>query len=237
MAELNSRAARRALTAAPVAAGILYSAAWLTGLAVWLSNLSVAASGGQVIASYAGHIGRGMTQYVLAEGVAALALAAVVIALGRTALSRGARGPGRLTLAAGLGAATLSLLQCALGVLLVGHAVPAAEAGQAGVLFETINRLDGVKMILLATMIMAGASLARRARLLPRWLAYAGPAAAAALIVSGLGYLLLSNVLGQAAYLSLPLLLIWVTGAGVSLGRSTASRQRRGEQATCLASV
>ena len=43
----------------------------------------------------------------------------------------------------------------------------------------------------------------------------------AALIVSGTGYLLLSSGLAAAAFVSLPLLLVWVTGAGIAIGRTS----------------
>jgi len=39
-----------------------------------------------------------------------------------------------------------------------------------------------------------------------------------ALVVSGIGYLLLSSALAPAAFVSGPLLLIWVTAVGISLG-------------------
>ena len=40
-----------------------------------------------------------------------------------------------------------------------------------------------------------------------------------AMIASGIGYLLLSNTLTQAAAVSLGLLLVWVAATGVTLGR------------------
>jgi hypothetical protein len=39
------------------------------------------------------------------------------------------------------------------------------------------------------------------------------------MVASGVGYLLLSNTLSRAAAVSLGLLLIWVVGTGVALGR------------------
>jgi hypothetical protein len=39
-----------------------------------------------------------------------------------------------------------------------------------------------------------------------------------ALVVSGIGYLLLSSTLAPTAYVSGLLLLVWVTAAGISLG-------------------
>jgi hypothetical protein len=38
--------------------------------------------------------------------------------------------------------------------------------------------------------------------------------------VSGIWYALLNNTFALAAWVSLPLLLVWVTGAGIVLGRA-----------------
>ena len=221
-AELPSRAARTersAMGSAP-AAGIAFVAAWVTGLAVWPTNLNVAASGAKVVSAYTGHQGVAAAQYVLVEGLAAVALAIVVIALGRAAGRRGSGRLGGVVALAGIGAAIVSLIECGLGLVLAGAAVPDGETGRAGVLFHLINRLDGAKMLALATMALAGVALARRAGVLPRWLGHAAALLAVAMTVSGGGYLLLSTALSQAAAASLPLLLIWVAGTGVTLGRT-----------------
>jgi hypothetical protein len=106
------------LLTAPAAAGVAYLVAWVTGLAVWPSNLDVAASGSQVIAAYTGHRGVAMTQSLLVHGVAAVALAIVVLSLGQAARGRDAGPLTQATVVAGIGAAAISLLQCALGLLL-----------------------------------------------------------------------------------------------------------------------
>jgi hypothetical protein len=209
----------RSLITASAVAGVVYATAWVLGLAVWPSNLNVAASNAKVLATYRAHEGAAMTQYVLVEGVAALALAVVVIALGRAARRRGAGRLGLATVVVGLTAVALSLVECVLGLLLGGSVAPDGEAGRTGRLFDVINRLDGVKMLALAAMAVAGFGLVRRA-VLPRWLAYAAALLTVALIASGAGYLLLNTTLAQAAYVSGPLLLVWVTGVGVALARS-----------------
>jgi hypothetical protein len=222
-AELPSRATRigyRGMRTAPAAAGIAFVAAWVTGLAVWPTNLNVAASGGKVVSAYTGHQGVAVAQYVLVEGLAAIALTIVVIALGRAAGRRGAGRLGGVVALAGIGAAIVSLIECGLGLALADAAVPDGDTGRAGVLFHLINRLDGAKMLALATMALAGVALARRAAVLPRWLGHAAALLAVAMIVSGTGYLLLSTTLSQAAAVSLPLLLIWVAGTGVTLSRT-----------------
>lgn len=219
---ISIRSRRRGLLTAPVAAGIAFVVAWVTGLAVWPSNLDVAASGAKVVSAYTDHQGAAVTQYLLVEGLAAIALAVVVIALGRAAARRGAGRLGRVVVLAGIGAVTVSLVECALGLVLAAAAVPDGETGRAGTLFDLINRMDGAKMLALAAMALAGVALARRGGPLPRWLGYVAAPLAAAMIASGVGYLLRSNTLTQAAAVSLPLLLIWVVGTGVAVGRRSA---------------
>ena len=211
-------AGRRSLVAAPAVAGVVYSAAWVLGLAVWPSNLDVAAADVQVVATYGAHRDAAMTQYLLVEGVAAIALAVVVLSLGQAARRSGAERLGRAAVAAGLMGAVLSLTQCAFGLLLAGVVAPDGETDRAGRLFDLINRMDGVKMFALAAMAVAAVGLGRRA-VLPRWLGYTAAFLTVALIASGAGYLLLNTTAAQAAFVSLPLLLVWVTGAGVAVAR------------------
>lgn len=125
----------------------------------------------------------------------------------------------RLTIGAGAAAAAIALVQCALGLYLTISVVPAGHAGTAAAVTEALNRLDGVKMLVLAAMAAAGTVMARRTGLLPGWLQWTGVALAAAITASGVGYALLNPALALAAWLSLPLLLAWVTGAGIVLGQ------------------
>jgi hypothetical protein len=171
------------------------------------------------VSAYSGHQGVAVTQYLLVEGVAAIALAIVVMALGRAMIRRGAARRGRVVLVAGAGAVVVSLVECALGLWLSAGAVPDGEAGRAGVLFHVINRLDGVKMLALAAVALAAINLPRGG--VPRWLGYVGVPMAAAMITSGVGYLLLNDPLAHAAAVSLALLLIWVAATGVTVGRAS----------------
>jgi hypothetical protein len=212
----------RSLLTAPAVAGIAYSAAWVLGLAVWPSNLDVAASNAKVLATYSAHRGAAMAQYLLIEGLAAIALAVVVIALGKAARRRGADRVGVATVVAGFTAVALSLAQCALGLVLAGAVAPDGETDRAGRLFDLINRMDGLKMVVLAAMAVTGVGLVRRA-VLPRWLGYIAALLAVALVVSGAGYLVLNATLAPAVFVSGPLLLVWVTGAGVVLARTSRS--------------
>ncbi|MEV1287459.1 hypothetical protein [Micromonospora sp. NPDC049679] len=178
------------------------------------------ASAADVTAAYAGHRGMAMTQSLLVHGVAALALAVVALALADVAARNRAQRWGRVAAAGGLGAAALSLAQFALGQALAAWAVPTGRTGAAGLLFDLVNRIDGVKMFALAVMAAAGVAVARRTRVLPGWLGYVGAVLAVALTGAGVGYLLVSTALTPVAYVALPLLLVWVTGTGLSLARA-----------------
>jgi hypothetical protein len=207
------------LLTVPAVAGLAYSASWLVGLTVSPSSTNVRSSGAEVVAGYAGHQAAGVTQFVLTEGTASLALAVVAVAVGRGGLRAGAGRTARLTMGAGLAAAAIALVQCVLGLYLIMSAVPADHTGAAAVLSDTVNRLDGVKMFVLATMAGAGTAMARQTGLLPRWLRWTGVALVVAIVASGVGYALLNDTFAIAAWASLPLLLLWVTGASIALGR------------------
>jgi hypothetical protein len=192
-------------------AGVVYGAAWIAGLAVWSDNTTVSESGAKVVAAYGSSEGPALAQSALTHGLAGLALLEVVLAIaGRV---RNARA----VLVAGLGAVAISLTQFVLGVLLASWAAPAGHTGSSGALYEAITRLDGLKMFALAGLGLAGAAAIRRHSIAPQWFVPLGWALAAALIVSGLGYVLLVAGLADAAYVSLPLLLVWVCGVGWAL--------------------
>ncbi|WP_441251061.1 hypothetical protein [Kitasatospora sp. McL0602] len=188
-------------------AGIGYLAAWVIGLSVWPTNPAVTATGPEVLAGLAGHTGAAITQYVATQGIAGLALAVVVA--GRL------RRPARLT---GYAAVAVSLVQCALGVQLAAYLAPAHQVAAAHSAFALLNRLDGVKMLLLAATALLASAPAVRSRS-ANWINWTGLALAAAITVSGIGYLLLSTALAPAAYVSGVLLLLWVTATAVTSRR------------------
>jgi hypothetical protein len=74
-----------------------------------------------------------------------------------------------------------------------------------------IDRLDGVKILALAALAATGAALARRTGVPPAWLGYIDVLLAAALVVSGVGYLLPSSSPTPAAFVPGRLLLVWMT--------------------------
>jgi hypothetical protein len=220
---------RRTIVAVPALAAIAYAASWVAGLSVAPSSTSVRPSGTAVLASYAGHLGAGTAQFVLTEGAASVLLGVVVVALGRAGLRAGAGRAAWLTLGTGLAAAAIGVVQCGIGLYLTGSVVPAGRAGDAAALTDTISRLDGVKMLLLAATAIAGTVLARRTGLLPRWLQWTGLALAVAIIASGIGYALLISSLALAAWVSLPLLLVWVAGVGILIAGPGRPARRSGQ--------
>lgn len=113
-----------------------------------------------------------------------------------------------------------SLTECVLG-LLVTAAATGGHVASAGSLFEALSRLDGVKMFALPG---ATAWLAATRPALPRWLRRVTVLVALALIASGCAYITLSNAFAWTAFVSLPLLLLWVAGAGIAL--TVAARRR-----------
>jgi hypothetical protein len=192
---------------------------WVVGLAVWPVNLALNATAAQVTASHHAHPAEASVQYLLIEGLAALLFGfvlACVIRANRDRASRQIAGPAVLSAVAVL----TSLAQCAIG-LLVTAAATGGHVASSGTLFELLNRLDGVKMLALAA---ATTWLAATRPVIPRWLRGVTVLLALALIASGYAYLTLSNALAWTAFVSGPLLLLWVAGAGIA---ATVAARRR----------
>ena len=208
---------RRLLTVTGVA-GIGYALSWIAGLSVPAPSPKLTASGTQIAAALAGHGTAVATQFALTEGLPAAGLAIVSIALARAARRSGAATAARAALIAGTAAALISLTQFALGAVLAATSAP----GTAHLLYDAVNRLDGVKMLALAILGLAAASSGA----LPRWLRYAGTALAATITASGVAYLLLLQGLANLAIPAGVLLLVFITGAGIALGTSAGKPSR-----------
>jgi hypothetical protein len=208
-----SRIARR-----PAAvAGIAYTVAWLVSLVPGAPMPSVAASGGQLVAAFAGHDWPEIVNLVLSEGIAAVALAVVVLLVAGAARRAGARRAGRAVAVFGVTAAAVSWAELVLGAWLQFGPVAARHAAAAGTLWSTVQRIDGAKMFVLAGMAVGLAVLSLASAALPRWLAPLALLLATALVISGLGYVLLDNALSAAVLVSAPLLLAVVTATGMTL--------------------
>jgi hypothetical protein len=73
------------------------------------------------------------------------------------------------------------------------------------------------RLIALAAAAALVAAITSPAPVLPRWLRAVTVPLGLALLASGCAYLTLSNGLAWTAFVSGPLLLLWVTGTGVAL--------------------
>jgi hypothetical protein len=210
-------------TYGPGAAGLAYVVAWAAGLAAWTVNLALNATEGQMAAAYRAHPTGAVVQYLLVEGLAGLLLGIVLGCVLRVVRDRvGGRvaGPAALSVIAVI----TSVSQCVIGLFAVAAAT-SGNAGASGSLTDLVNRLDGVKMLALAA---AAAWIAVSGPALPRWLRALAVPLGLALIASGYAYLTLSNALAWTAYVSGPLLLLWVGGAGIALTVRRRRQPRRG---------
>jgi hypothetical protein len=217
---------RRLLTVTGVA-GIAYTLSWIAGLAVAAPSPRLTAPGAQIAAAFAGHQTAVAVQFAFTEGLPAAGLAIIAVALARAARRSGAAAAARAALLAGAAAALISLLQFVLGEVLAGTASP----GIAHLLYDAVNRLDGVKMSVLAVLGLAGAA----SRVLPRWLRYTGIVLAIAIAASGIAYLLLLQGLAILAIPSGVLLLVFITGTGIVLGTPADKPRRHALPATATA--
>ena len=213
----GSRRAVTAGTRGTLTATIGYLVAWIAGLTVFASSTQVDANGGQVVRALAGHQFAAGLQYALTEGVTALCLIAVIWAVTGTTQPGRARPTIRL---AALAATVVSLAECGLGLWLSAGLARPGEAGLAGAVNDAITRLDGLKMVLLAVVAAAVAVAVRDRTLpLPRWLSPLAAVLAVAIAVSGVGYLALSDAAASAAWVSLPLLIVFITASGLATAR------------------
>ena len=180
-------------------AGGAYVAAWVVGLAAFGAGPAAGASTDEIAAWFADHRVTSALQAVLVHGVAAVALAAVLLVARRRAAVD------RTTFAAGMTGVAASGVQLVLDLWRSLWSTGAATS----TLVDAIDRIDGLKMLAFAVMIGAGTAAFRRAGRFGRPMAAIGVAAVAALVASGVGYLGVDGLRG-AAYASLPLLLVWV---------------------------
>jgi len=207
---------RRLLTVSGLA-GVGYSLSWIAGLAVPAPYPGFGASGTEIVAALSGHGPAVAAQFTLTEGLPAAGIAVVAVALARTARRSGSTAAARFALVAGLAAAVISAMQFGLGLALTATSAP----GPAHLLFTSVDRLDGVKMLALAVLGAAAATMIA----LPRWLRWTGIALAVAITCSGLVYLLLIASLAAAAGPALVLLLAFMTGCGIMTGMTAGPRE------------
>src|SRR3984885_1031067 len=225
-AEGATRAGRRGALSAPALAGGGYAVAWIVSQLTGAPNPSIAAPGAQLGASFAGHGASVLAMFVLAEGVAAIALILVVVFVARAARQPGIRHSARLAAMTGAGVGVASAVaprtELGLGAWLFGTVLPQRRTATFGTAYHALSRVDGAKMFLLAAMAVALSDVALSAPILPRWLAPIGFLLGAGLVVSGLGWVLLAPGLSNSVYVSGVLLVVFVTATGVTLGIRTS---------------
>lgn len=197
---------RRRAGMAVAVIGVAYTISWIAGLAVNAPSPKLGASGTEIASQLAGHAASEVANFVLTEGLPAVGLAVVSVALARAMRGSGAT---RAGLIAGAIAAAISLVQCFLGVALARASAP----GSAHLLWELVARLDGIKMLMLAILALAAAVTT----VLPRWMRYVSGALAISIAGSGLAYLFLLNRLAPLAYAAGALLLVFIPGAALTL--------------------
>ena len=207
---------RRWLLTVPALAGLGYTLSWIAGLAVPAPSPGFGATGAEIVAALSGHGPVVAAQYALTEGLPAAGIAVIAVALARAARRHGETLAARFALVAGLTAAIISAVQFGLGLALAATSAP----GPAHLLYTSVNRLDGAKMLALAVLGAAAAAMA----VLPRWLRWTGIALAVAMTCSGLVYLLLIASLAAAAGPALVLLLAFMTGCGIMIGMTAGPR-------------
>jgi hypothetical protein len=183
-------------------AGYGFVTAWIVGLAVNPSGPAIDAPDADIAAHYSTHATSALGSEFLIHGVAAVCLGVVVAAVVRHARTAGR--PSRLYERAGALAVGVSAAQALTGVA----AVAASNAGTIGTLFDLLNRLDGVKLLLLAAAGLASI------RILGGWAARVSAVMVLTLIVGGVGYLFLVPSVSVAAAPALLLLLVWVASSG-----------------------
>jgi hypothetical protein len=200
----------------PSLAGVGYGIAWVAGLAAWPSNLTIDASKREIVSLYAAHMSQARAQYLLVEGLAGVLLG-IVLFFCRRHMARCNRIWTSGAAMAGGVVVGISLLQCLLGLFLVSS-TSKGYLGQSGDIYQLVNRLDGLKQLLLSACVVVVGVLLRSTSNYPLWLGRTTVVLGVALVPSGLAYLLLWNVLAGTTFVSLPLLILWVVGTGIWLG-------------------
>ncbi|MFF3123713.1 hypothetical protein ACFVRD_15405 [Streptomyces sp. NPDC057908] len=198
------------------AAGFIHAAAWILGLAAaWGATPEAGDTHVGITTAYADRPVQAMAQALLVHGVAAVSL--VVVGSGLLDWARRTSNTAaRMAGWAGRVAGALAFVQLVLELIAVPGADPASP-GRTGALFEAVQRADGVKMFALAALAAAACAASQHGTLLRRWEVVIGWVLAVTITASGIGYLLLSTALTPTAFISLPLLLIWIAALGAAL--------------------
>ena len=201
----------------------VYLAAWVIGLFVSPAAPSTTASAEAIHRHFVANHGSALLQSYLVHGVAGIALAAFVITSWRTLqTSDGSRR--RPILAAGIGAALLSLIQVAIAQGLFVHVAGGGEAVTTAALFDAINYVDSAKLLALSAFVTFVTVALIQMRVASRMTKILGRATAVLLPVGGATFIVPNPLLTAALYASLPALLVWVAHSAPKISRAADSR-------------
>lgn len=204
--------------------GLVFVVAWVIGLLLELDSPAPTASYAQLKTYYLAHQAVQVIQPYLIDGVAGLAFLVFAVAL--SAVLRAGEGDNatfintsaNVVFGAGIAAASVSLVQAALGEMLAFHAVLADPAGTL-IVFGMLNVADTFKMLAIALLSATAGILILRLRALPAWLGWLGIVLSVLLVVGGLSFPLASAALYDVLYVALPVLLVWVGALSVVMLR------------------
>ena len=186
---------------------ITYVLAWLSGLAAGPSR-PANPTASQLHAFYLESGDTALVQALLVHGIAGVALAGMAMGLPRATASNGLK---RWALAAGFGSAVASLVQAALAAVTVLE-VDAMTAEDTLGLTRAIDRLDSLKLLLLAVFVATVTTVLRRSGFTARWIT-AGAVLLVPMLVTGAAAFAVSNQLLDTVLAgSLVLLLVWASG-------------------------
>jgi hypothetical protein len=199
----------------------VYVLAWISGLMIAPSAPDATASDSAIQAFFVQNDSATLLQALLVHGVAGVALAVFVVALARQLAHRGSDAARRALLIAGVGAATVSIVQLGIEIALNRHVAGNGTPETTASLFHAINVADTVKLVLLGIAIAAARRLAAGAGAFPRWVRGLGYALLPVLVIGGLAFIVDSSALTMVldASLLLLLLLLWASSVSVVSAR------------------
>ncbi len=204
--------------------GLVYVAAWLIGLALASSGPAPFDPAAEVHEYFIDHRSVALVQSLLVHGVAGVALIAFAVALSRHLAFEPLHLRGNLVVVSATAAAVVSFVQVGLMVALYSHVGGNGSAGGARSLFNAINKADTLKLVLLAVFVGTVSAASARMGALPRWIGWLGAVLVPLLVVGGLAFVFDVGALDVVLFNSLPLLLIWVAAASVTVLRWRPAR-------------
>lgn len=215
---------RDRLGAVPGAAAV-YVAAWVVGLALPVPGLPSEPTAVDALARYTQSGPAVALQATLVHAVAGVALA--ILTVGLASLAHGWRRSS--ILAAGLGAAAVSIGQATLAVIGVARS-SVEDAGWSLSVLNAVNRADVLKLVLLAVLVTSVTATMRQADVVPRWLVALGTGSAVLLVLGAASFLATAALLDAALVASLVVLLVWVGSVGVLIARHRSGIRRTTEE-------